>query len=395
MLEILLAAYASAGQGGREIALPFRPTGVTRPVDLWRRQARSRPTPATISEPAPPSGVSATPPCRAPEMIDRERRDADPARSALPPRLPGASGRRARRPPASRAAEASRVCLNGAPAGKRPEFAPVASQAPAPRHTKEAPVTSDCHRPARRRAGRSRRRSRRDPAAIAGQRSRASREDAAHALGAATRSMPRHSAAVRRSTFLSARERTTSRNARDRIFVSRSFTSSSVQKNCCASCTHSKYETVTPPAFARMSGTTKTPRSRRISSASSVVGPLAPSTMRRRADAVGVAARDLVLDRGRESGRRIELEQLPVRDALGAREALEVAVPLHPGCRPSPGRSRSGRGCRPSRRRPRSRARRPRHASARRSSPRCRSPARPRARPGSACAGGERLGGRR
>ena len=37
VLEILLAAYASAGQGGREIALPFRPAGVTRPVDLWRR----------------------------------------------------------------------------------------------------------------------------------------------------------------------------------------------------------------------------------------------------------------------------------------------------------------------------------------------------------------------
>ena len=37
VLEILLAAYASAGQGGREVALPFRPpSGVTRPVDLWR-----------------------------------------------------------------------------------------------------------------------------------------------------------------------------------------------------------------------------------------------------------------------------------------------------------------------------------------------------------------------
>jgi predicted dehydrogenase len=36
VLEILVAAYASAGQGGREIALPFRPTGVTRPIDLWR-----------------------------------------------------------------------------------------------------------------------------------------------------------------------------------------------------------------------------------------------------------------------------------------------------------------------------------------------------------------------
>ena len=37
---------------------------------------------------------------------------------------------------------------------------------------------------------------------------------------------------------------------------SREFTSSSSQKNDCRSCTHSKYETITPPAFARMSGTT-------------------------------------------------------------------------------------------------------------------------------------------
>jgi myo-inositol 2-dehydrogenase/D-chiro-inositol 1-dehydrogenase len=36
VLEILLAAYASAGEGGREVPLPFRPTGVTRPIDLWR-----------------------------------------------------------------------------------------------------------------------------------------------------------------------------------------------------------------------------------------------------------------------------------------------------------------------------------------------------------------------
>src|SRR2546426_6975209 len=36
--------------------------------------------------------------------------------------------------------------------------------------------------------------------------------------------------------------------------------------------THSKYETMTPPAFARMSGITVTPRSRRIATASGVVG---------------------------------------------------------------------------------------------------------------------------
>jgi predicted dehydrogenase len=37
VLEILLAAYASAGQGGRAIALPFRPSGAPLPVELWKR----------------------------------------------------------------------------------------------------------------------------------------------------------------------------------------------------------------------------------------------------------------------------------------------------------------------------------------------------------------------
>lgn len=36
VLELMLAAYASAGQG-RAIELPFRPRGVERPIDLWRR----------------------------------------------------------------------------------------------------------------------------------------------------------------------------------------------------------------------------------------------------------------------------------------------------------------------------------------------------------------------
>jgi myo-inositol 2-dehydrogenase / D-chiro-inositol 1-dehydrogenase len=40
VLEAMLAAYASAGEG-RKVALPFRPRAVPRPVDLWRsRQAR-------------------------------------------------------------------------------------------------------------------------------------------------------------------------------------------------------------------------------------------------------------------------------------------------------------------------------------------------------------------
>jgi hypothetical protein len=35
VLEIMLAAYASAREG-RKLALPFRPQGVRRPIDLWR-----------------------------------------------------------------------------------------------------------------------------------------------------------------------------------------------------------------------------------------------------------------------------------------------------------------------------------------------------------------------
>src|SRR5574341_926748 len=59
----------------------------------------------------------------------------------------------------------------------------------------------------------------------------------------------------------------------------RSFevTSLSSQKNDCESCTHSKYDTVTPPALARISGRIKTPFSWRIGSASGVVGALAAS----------------------------------------------------------------------------------------------------------------------
>jgi predicted dehydrogenase len=34
VMEALLAGYASAGEG-RKIALPFRPRGVHRPIDLW------------------------------------------------------------------------------------------------------------------------------------------------------------------------------------------------------------------------------------------------------------------------------------------------------------------------------------------------------------------------
>ena len=57
--------------------------------------------------------------------------------------------------------------------------------------------------------------------------------------------------------------------------------SSRPQKKRPMSCTHSKYDTVTPPAFVRMSGSTGIPRSRKIASASSEVGPLAPSAIMR------------------------------------------------------------------------------------------------------------------
>jgi hypothetical protein len=42
--EVLYAAYASAGLG-EKVTLPFRPTGVTKPIDLWKnppRDARGR-----------------------------------------------------------------------------------------------------------------------------------------------------------------------------------------------------------------------------------------------------------------------------------------------------------------------------------------------------------------
>ena len=35
VLEVLCAGYASAGLG-RTIALPFRPRGIAKPIDLWK-----------------------------------------------------------------------------------------------------------------------------------------------------------------------------------------------------------------------------------------------------------------------------------------------------------------------------------------------------------------------
>ena len=145
------------------------------------------------------------------------------------------------------------------------------------------------------------------------------------------------------------------------ILRRRSFTSSSSQKYAWRSWTHSKYETVTPPEFARMSGTTRMPRSLKISSACGVVGPLAASTIDRRLDRVGVLVRELALERGGDQHVAVELQQLLVGDVLaalvaGERPGLTARARSDPGgtarsgCRRRPGRRRRRRRCSPARR---------------------------------------------
>jgi predicted dehydrogenase len=36
VMEVMLAAYQSAGRG-QKVNLPFRPSGVKKPIDLWLR----------------------------------------------------------------------------------------------------------------------------------------------------------------------------------------------------------------------------------------------------------------------------------------------------------------------------------------------------------------------
>ena len=55
------------------------------------------------------------------------------------------------------------------------------------------------------------------------------------------------------------------------------FTSSSVHLNCWRFCTHSKYETVTPPAFVKISGIIAIFRFHSLFAASPVTGPFAAS----------------------------------------------------------------------------------------------------------------------
>src|SRR6266542_2891425 len=72
-------------------------------------------------------------------------------------------------------------------------------------------------------------------------------------------------------------------NARVMMSFSFAFTSGSFQKYSWRPCTHSKYETTTPPAFASTSGRIRIPRSSRIGSAPGVTGPFAPSQALERA----------------------------------------------------------------------------------------------------------------
>ena len=82
-----------------------------------------------------------------------------------------------------------------------------------------------------------------------------------------------------------------SSNARVTMSLSFAFTSASFQKYSWRPCTHSKYETTTPPALASTSGRISTPLSSRISSAAGVIGPFAPSTIIGALTCVGVLAR--------------------------------------------------------------------------------------------------------
>ena len=72
------------------------------------------------------------------------------------------------------------------------------------------------------------------------------------------------------------------------------------------------------------------PRRDRMSSASGVVGPLAASATIFALMSPALRGRDLVLERGRDQDVALGLEDLGVRDVLGAREAPDGAVLLLP-----------------------------------------------------------------
>ena len=95
--------------------------------------------------------------------------------------------------------------------------------------------------------------------------------------------MPIAIADMRWGIFASRARLITVANACSRMRKSLSVISVSFQKKLWRPCTHSKYETITPPALQRMSGMTNisSQRWKRITSASGVVGPFAASARMR------------------------------------------------------------------------------------------------------------------
>ena len=188
--------------------------------------------------------------------------------------------------------------------------------------------------------------------------------------------IPATSADVRSVRFFSAETSQTRSNASFSFSASLARISSRPQKRRPRSCTHSKYETVTPPAFVRMSGRTGIARSAedRVGlERDRAVGALGdqpapePSRVRRRSPgsraprARGCRTRARAAPRSRCARRRASprATRAPSRRRSSSR------------CRGRPGRRRRRR-----RRRPPARSRRARRARAPRSPPRCRSPAR-------------------
>ena len=117
------------------------------------------------------------------------------------------------------------------------------------------------------------------------------------------------------------------------VSLSASFAriSSRSQNSRPRSCTHSKYETVTPPAFVRMSGRIDDP---------ALGEDLVRLDRRRPVRALGdelrtpsgrVLGRDLLLERGEDEDVARQLEQLGVRDVLDVRVVGERAVLPDPG----------------------------------------------------------------
>src|SRR2546422_237870 len=94
-----------------------------------------------------------------------------------------------------------------------------------------------------------------------------------HLYASTTRAIATMYAACRMSTFFASRMSQTRLKALTMMPSSFSSTSFFVQKNSDRFCTHSKYDTVTSPPLARMSGITRMPRLCKMSSASGVVGP--------------------------------------------------------------------------------------------------------------------------